>query len=806
MPRIATLGVAILLELIVSATITSAAPIVIDFEDLSDRVVVNHQYDEKGIIFNEPAVFDYSKNVEPSRFQGFTHSGTKAIEQCYPGREFCTTPIQMAFTAPQKHVKVWVGYSRLGSFTEKKTVIMRAFDITGALIKETTAAFQPGTGPILVKIPMEIVSDSANIVNVTLNLATDTINPTTTNNLVVDDVEFDTSGPALPCHATQNPVVRISNPTDGQVVRTNIFDLQGTIDTTAQLNSATLTITGSGGSKSLDVLLTNYPLHNGGPYSVNGITDMLFLGSNTITVSAQNCKGSGENSIKLTYEPCDRELKPVVTITEPITSDIAVLSPPRLKGNINPAANIENVRVIISAGPPIINAGFKYFDIQPDDRGAFDYQLKWEDLFQGGQNIIEVVAHSSNGCSGRAETRIVFIKNYATKLIKGRILYEDATPDGKTSQGFKPARFCNFNLILNYEGGGYDIPCVTDNNGTFTYVAQTITGEGLIKSAEVILGTDIDEYHVNRAVRISKDLEYCNEYVWWNSDTKTAWIGKDLNFGDLRIGKDQDLEFTGHWQEHEHSWGICGGPIHSLPGGSVYFNVADVILYAREYADDQRAKAHEGGYDQGADDNIGEVAVTWEGWSHYDSIWGEIHLLPEHGFDDATIVHEYGHYLEEAISTINNDPRGHSECDATYLEFAWKEGFPEYYADIVPYHYNLSNMGTQNIEDNFCQNPSETVEGTVEGVLWDIVDRPGQHFPEPNGALITKDETFDKLSGNEDMVFSIFDYEMDNDADVDICTFVNKGWLGNRLPLSRQDKDAIKPICKQFNIGCVQYE
>src|SRR5687768_2404615 len=72
---------------------TSAAPIVIDFEDLPAgptgapaTVVVNDQYADRGIRFNNPVALDYS--IGAVAIPGFAHSGVKAIEQCYT-EEFC---------------------------------------------------------------------------------------------------------------------------------------------------------------------------------------------------------------------------------------------------------------------------------------------------------------------------------------------------------------------------------------------------------------------------------------------------------------------------------------------------------------------------------------------------------------------------------------------------------------------------------------------------------------------------------------------------------------------------------------------
>jgi hypothetical protein len=209
MRKFAAFVIAILLELIALAIISSAAPVMVDFEDQSTtgpgeggQVTASHQYESKGITFNEPVILDYSRGVDPSKYQGFAHSGTKAIEQCY-GKEFCTTPIQMKFKAPQKYVRVWVGYS--GSLSAQNTVIMRAFDLAGAQVKETTTVFQPSTTPIPIQIPMEVISDSANIYSVTMNLASDANSPIITNHLAVDDVEFDTFGPLLICNIKKLP-------------------------------------------------------------------------------------------------------------------------------------------------------------------------------------------------------------------------------------------------------------------------------------------------------------------------------------------------------------------------------------------------------------------------------------------------------------------------------------------------------------------------------------------------------------------------------------------------------------------------
>ena len=70
-------------------------------------VPVTAQYAGQGVTFNSPSAIDYSKGAA---IPGFARSGTVAIEHCV-GVEFCTTPIRATFSAPQRLVRVYVGFS-----------------------------------------------------------------------------------------------------------------------------------------------------------------------------------------------------------------------------------------------------------------------------------------------------------------------------------------------------------------------------------------------------------------------------------------------------------------------------------------------------------------------------------------------------------------------------------------------------------------------------------------------------------------------------------------------------------------------
>jgi hypothetical protein len=151
----------------------SAAPVVIDFEDLpagtfgtGPQVFVNNQYSDRGITFNNPGAFDYSLGL--ITIPGFAHSGTKAIEQC-SGSEGCTTPIEMRFTAAQTRVKVWVGFSSPVPSTGI-TVVLRTLNTAGQEVsRATTTLFgAPTISPV--RTPLEVTSANANIARAIVQL------------------------------------------------------------------------------------------------------------------------------------------------------------------------------------------------------------------------------------------------------------------------------------------------------------------------------------------------------------------------------------------------------------------------------------------------------------------------------------------------------------------------------------------------------------------------------------------------------------------------------------------------------------
>jgi hypothetical protein len=389
--------------------------------------------------------------------------------------------------------------------------------------------------------------------------------------------------------------------------------------------------------------------------------------------------------------------------------------------------------------------------------------------------------------------------------IRGRILFQEN--DGS----FKPVRFGKFIL------GDRHTPKLTDSQGYFNVVLpRSLFVFFNSSSLYVLIGGSEDELYdsgFNYAVKIAKDFDGCNEYVWWESNRFTIPATGGIDLGDLRIGNSSDLEFTGFWAETDD--GFCPGTRKQLlQGGSTYFNIAETTLVARQYADGKRDDS----------DSIGKVEVMYpgnEGISYYSSFWGEIEIKSADGFKDGTIVHEYAHYLQDIIGTTDDywGDASHTFCEERRNEeFAWKEGFPEYFGTIVIHDNNFTSplymvspdIPEINAETPFCfESPRFSVvpccdtsgwnrEATVVGFLWDLVDDPTD-----TAFTASIPESFDTVSGKEALIFEIFDNELDdfdNTLDApDLCEFVYDGW---DCRLRGAENSKIDALLAHYNLSC----
>jgi hypothetical protein len=274
---------------------------VIDFESLSapgngtSGLAVKNQFSGDGILFQNASALDYAQGIA---IPNFAHSGTKAIELCR-GAEFCTGPLELTFTAAQRHVKVWVGYSF--SLAPAQAVVMRAFDRFNNPLGSATQTLGPASGVIPVSTPLEITVPGATplIFRVTVGfLGAESSAPSMFNNsLAVDDVEFDTVGKPPVCPSTQPPGIGMIAPVNGEIVVQNAFTVDANVSTPDPF--ATIEVRATGGTNQT---------HTFGPVFVASgrvtfanLSGLLFPGSNTITVEVKDCAGSTSRTATVTY-------------------------------------------------------------------------------------------------------------------------------------------------------------------------------------------------------------------------------------------------------------------------------------------------------------------------------------------------------------------------------------------------------------------------------------------------------------------------------------------------------------------------
>ncbi len=136
------------------------------------------------------------------------------------------------------------------------------------------------------------------------------------------------------------------------------------------------------------------------------------------------------------------------------------------------------------------------------------------------------------------------------------------------------------------------------------------------------------------------------------------------------------------------------------------------------------------------------VTLIWQKGSNdgtYYSGDATIHLLgaasDDDGYDDSVILHEIGHFFEDAIGRSDSPGGGH-DGSPTDPNLAWSEGFSTYYAMAVkgvPF-YGDSNAGGgwgYNADTAVTRAPQPTGdigqdvgENMTTEVLWDLGDAP----------------------------------------------------------------------------------
>jgi hypothetical protein len=392
--------------------------------------------------------------------------------------------------------------------------------------------------------------------------------------------------------------------------------------------------------------------------------------------------------------------------------------------------------------------------------------------------------------------------------VSGRILFEDMSGDGSTSRGAFPARRIYFHLMHDADGdvSGKE---TTNNDGTFNVVIPArYKGESLT----IRIG-DCGHYKegFNYAARIARDYDGCNEYLKWISTPFIVPERGDLDIGDRIINASANGDFS-FFIEHKgydstypcYTIWPCDDEQVSGNGGSVYFSIADAALAGREYADEFR----------GGTDAIGKVKIEYPegGQTKYNPARDTILLTEDRGFMDGTVIHEYGHYLANKISYLNPMGGAHSRCDFKLPEFAWNEGWSEYYGTIVPHYflhrsgYRVNSLTSPNFEFTDIENltcgtdDGQRYEGHVAVILWDLADDPATY----SGSYA---ETWDTVHYNEYLTFRVFDNQFGGATGhayvPTLCRFINYGWDDDDFDDVRNGEISdIDPLLTHMSVEC----
>ena len=254
-----------------SGAAAMAVPTVLDFEDedIATGTTITAEYGLRGVLFQN-AYLDTDSAA---------HSPTRVLRTFSPSSEvFVPIPLRFSFTSVQAHVKLFAGVS-----FAPITATLMAFDANGGVVGQD--------GPRVISVNafttvFEVTTTTAVITRLELQ-------PETTTNLAMDDLEFEGEPPAPP--PLEPPVVEILSPVNGSERDVDTLDIAGIVTGEGLLSPVTVTVayrlppestappitlaldlTGSGTTRSFSL-----------PGGFGGVP----MGPITITASAENFGG-----------------------------------------------------------------------------------------------------------------------------------------------------------------------------------------------------------------------------------------------------------------------------------------------------------------------------------------------------------------------------------------------------------------------------------------------------------------------------------------------------------------------------------
>lgn len=346
------------------------------------------------------------------------------------------------------------------------------------------------------------------------------------------------------------------------------------------------------------------------------------------------------------------------------------------------------------------------------------------------------------------------------ETITGRFQYQDSDPATGTSR-LEPIRFCQVEIWsrrarppFGFWGWGNDANTVTDGNGRISVFFPFET-----------VGIDYAVYvsAENYAARV-----FPNTAVSTSRFTSQPGQPDGAPFLRTVMLPTDVLDFTYNFVD-----GYT--PQH--------WSMAEAVRHGFDYTAARR--------DPGESDPLPKAGVQpGQPFTFYNHITQTLTINNAHIFEDYTMLHEYGHFVEHQISSFAPIASSHDGCNAMVgtininsPEHAWMEGFADFFAMAVA--TNLppgtlqgfpGGMGTPSIrrlEDTpwtDCTIPPghtpNMIENVVAGILWDVADGIG-------ACGVASSEDHDNLSGFATTIIQIMDREMDLPRHPTISDFIN---------------------------------
>ena len=203
-----------------------------------------------------------------------------------------------------------------------------------------------------------------------------------------------------------------------------------------------------------------------------------------------------------------------------------------------------------------------------------------------------------------------------------------------------------------------------------------------------------------------------------------------------------------------------------------HWSLADAVRHGFDYVKAQREPS------QALAQPLPQAAVHpgFGGSTFYNPINQTLEINNSHIWEDFTVLHEYGHFVEHHIGSFAPIPAVHDGCTATLLgnninsaEHAWMEGFAEFFAQVAAANSppgsirgNAGGAGTftvSQLENTPWACPGlppnvtpNMIENVVAGVLWDLFDAVGN---------CGTGEAHDGLANFDKQVIQILDKELD---------------------------------------------